>query len=89
MPGQRWMARSSAFLCKRAQKTVLSPCRDSISGFLGSFQSREAFLGRKALTIELSVMSGCGQGHEPAKKPLKEAVDQVSRANSRQKWKYK
>ena len=39
----------------------------SISGFLGSFQSGAAFLGRKALTIERSVMSGCGQGHEPAK----------------------
>ena len=43
---------------------VLSPCRDSISG---SFQSGETFLGWRALTIERSVMSGCGQGHEPAK----------------------
>ena len=32
-PGQRWMAHSSAFLYKRAWKMVLSPCRDSISGF--------------------------------------------------------
>ena len=46
---------------------VLSPCRDSISGFLGSFQSGGAFFGRRALTIERSVMSECGQGHEPAK----------------------
>ena len=38
---------------------VLSPCRGSISGFLGSFQSGGVFLGRKALTIEHSVMSGC------------------------------
>ena len=68
---------------------VLSPCRGSISGFLGSFQSGGAFLGQRALTIECSVMSGCDQGHEPTKKLLKEAVDQVSQANSRQKWKYK
>ena len=46
---------------------VPSPCRDSISGFLGSFQSAGVFSGRRALTIERSVMSGCGQGHEPAK----------------------
>ena len=82
-PSQHWMA-CSAFLCKRAQKTVLSHCRGSISGFLGSFQSGGAFLGRKAQTIDRSVMSGCGQGHEPAKKLLNEAVDQVFWANSRQ-----
>ena len=70
-------------------ETALSLRRGSFSGFLGSFQSGEAFLGRRALTIERSVMSRCGQGHEPAKKLLKEAVDQVSRANFRQKWKYK
>ena len=46
---------------------VLSPCRGSISGFVGSFQSGGTFSGRRALTIECSVMSGCGQGHEPAK----------------------
>ena len=34
---------------------------------LSSFQSGGAFLGQKALTIECSVMSGCGQGHELAK----------------------
>ena len=68
---------------------VLSPCRGSISGILGSFQSGGAFLGRRALTIERSVMNGCGQGHESAKKLLKEAVNQVSWANSQQKWKYK
>ena len=59
------------------------------SAFLGSFQSGGAFLGRRALTIERSVISGCGQDHEPAKKLLKEAADQVSRANSQQKWTYK
>ena len=46
---------------------VLSPCRDSISGFLGNFQSGGVFSGRRALTIERWVMSECGQGHEPAK----------------------
>ena len=56
------MAHSSAFL-----SLVLSPCRGSISGFLDSFQSGGAFSGQRALTIERSVMSGCGQGHEPAK----------------------
>ena len=43
---------------------VLSLCRGSISGFLGSFQSG---LGQKALTIERLVMNGCGQAHELAK----------------------
>ena len=46
---------------------VPSPCRDSISGLLDSFQSGGAFSGQRVLTIEHSVMSGCGQGHEPAK----------------------
>ena len=50
------------------KRPVLSPCRGSISDFLGSFQCAGAFLGRRALTIERSVMSGCGQGHEPTKK---------------------
>ena len=36
--------------------------------FLGSFESGGAFPGRRAQTIERSVMSGCGQGHEPEKK---------------------
>ena len=39
---------------------------DSIFGFLG-FQSGGGFSGRKALTTECLVISGCGQGHEPAK----------------------
>ena len=58
------------FLCLLVQTSVedvLSPCRDSISGFLGSFQSGGAFSGRRALTIERSVTSGFGQGHKPAK----------------------
>ena len=49
------------------RKTVLSPCRDSISGLLGTFQPGGAFSCQRVLTIERSVMSGCGQGHEPAK----------------------
>ena len=43
---------------------------------------------RSALTIERSVMSRCGQGRT-CKELLKEAVDQVSQANYRQKWKYR
>ena len=65
--GQRWMACSSAFLYKRVYKTICSPCRDSVSGLLGSFQSGGAFSGRKVLTNECSVMSGCGHSYEPTK----------------------
>ena len=32
-----------------------------------SFRSGGALSGRRALTVERSVMSGCGRGHEPAK----------------------
>ena len=46
---------------------VLSHCKDFISGFVGSFQPGGTFSGRRALTIEHSVVSGCGQGHEPVK----------------------
>ena len=35
--------------------------------FLGSFQSGGAFSGTRVLTIERLVMSGSGQGDEPAK----------------------
>ena len=42
---------------------VLSPCRDSISGFVGSLQSGGGFCGRRALTIECLVVSRYGQGH--------------------------
>ena len=68
---------------------ILSPCRSSVSGFLGSFQSGGAFLGRRALTIECLVMSGCGQVINLQKKILKGAMDQVSWASFCQKWKYK
>ena len=66
-PGQCQVGHSSAFLHKRAQKTLLSPCRGSISDILGSFQSRGALSGLRALTIEHLLMSGCGQGHELVK----------------------
>ena len=36
-----------------------------LHGTVGSFQSGEAFTGRKALTIVSSLMSGHGRGHEP------------------------
>ena len=39
--------------------------RGSISGTVGSFQSGEAFTGRRALNIVSSLMTGCGRGHEP------------------------
>ena len=47
------------------------PCRGSISDISGSFQSRGALSGRRALTIECSLMSGCGQGHELVKEMWK------------------
>ena len=52
---------ASALLHKWPWKRLLSPCRDSISGIVGCFQSRGAFSGRRALTIEHLLMSGCGQ----------------------------
>ena len=39
--------------------------RGSISGTVGSFQSEEAFTGRRGLTIVSSLMSSRGRGHEP------------------------
>ena len=45
----------------------LSPCKGSFSDILGSFQSGGPLSGRRALTIERSLMSGCGQGHELVK----------------------
>ena len=37
----------------------------TISGIVGSIQSGGALARRKALTIESSLMSGCGWGNEP------------------------
>ena len=76
------------YLAQMASKTLLSPCGGSISDIVGSFQSGGAHSGRRALTIECSLMSGCGQGYELVK-DIKEAVAQVSKANSQQKWKYR
>ena len=45
----------------------LSPCRGSISGTVGSFQSGGVFIGQSALTIEGLLMCECGQGREPTK----------------------
>ena len=62
-----WSALDGPFFCFLVQTSVEnspSPCRDSISGFLGSFHSGGVFSGRRALTIECLVMSGCGLGHE-------------------------
>ena len=38
-----------------------------ISDILGSFQARGVLCGRRALTIEYSLMSGCGQGYKLVK----------------------
>ena len=65
-----------AWVCE----TFLLPCRGFISG---SFQSGGALSGWRSLTIEHSLMSGCGEGHEEI------SVAQVSRANSQHKWKYR
>ena len=54
-------------------QTFLLPCRNFISG---SFQSGGALSGWRALTIEQSLMSGCGEGHEEI------SVAQVSRTHS-------
>ena len=61
------MARSSAFLYTGVENGPFTLYRGSISGLLGSFLSGGAISGRTVLTIERSVMSGCGQCHEPAK----------------------
>ena len=86
-----WSMPGGPFLCFLAQtglKGLLCPCRGSISDILGSFQSGGALSGQRALTIERSLMSGCGQGHELVK-DVEKAVVQVSRANSQQKRKYR
>ena len=67
----------------RLEKLLISPCRGTISGSVGSFQSR-SFLWSETLdylTIECSLMSGCGQGHELARK---EAVTQESINNQKE-----
>ena len=49
------------------ENTPFALCRGSISDILGIFQSRGAFSSWRALTIECSLMSGCGQSHELVK----------------------
>ena len=51
----------------RRKRSFHGPCRGSIAGLLGSFLSGGAISGWRVLTIERSVMSGCGQDHGPAK----------------------
>ena len=41
------------------------PCRGTIFGLVGRIQSGGVLAGRRTLTIESSLMSGCGWGHEP------------------------
>ena len=65
-----WSVLDGLFFCFLVQTGIENgpfTCRNSISDFLGSFQSGGAFSGQRALTIKCSVMSGCGQGHESAK----------------------
>ena len=49
-----WLTPGGSFLSFHAQT----------GGTVGSFQSGGAFTGWRALTIERSLMSGCGQGHQ-------------------------
>ena len=66
-----------------------TPCRGTIFGVVGRIQSGGAHAGRTALTIESSLMSGCGWGHEPKEIIcVKEALAQVSSASSKQNSKY-
>ena len=66
-----WSVLDGPFFCFLVQMSVEN-CPFTLLGtpclaFLGSFQSGGAFSSRRALTIEHFVMSGCGQGHEPAR----------------------
>ena len=61
------MGHCSGFLHKQAQKTLILPCRGSISDTLGSFQSGGTLCGQRALAIERLLISGCGQGYELVK----------------------
>ena len=51
-----WLAREEPW----SAVALLSPCRSTISESVGSFQSPGALAGQRALTIESSLMSGCG-----------------------------
>ena len=57
--------------------------------FQAAFSLEECFLGQRVLTIERSVMSGCGQGHEPGKNFFTEnASTKISMSASRGQWTY-
>ena len=60
----------------------LAPRRGSICDILGSFQSGGALSGRRALTIERSLMCGCGQGHELVKDMWKEQFPGLTHSRS-------
>jgi len=60
-----WSALVGPFLSFLDTNGLLCLFRGSISGTVGSFQSGEAFAGRRALTIVSLLMSGRGRGHEP------------------------
>ena len=63
-----WVARSSVFFCTdECRKQSFHLVGGPFLAFQAAFSLEEHFLGQRALTIEHSVMSGCGQGHEPAK----------------------
>ena len=49
------------------QKMLLSSCRGSIPGNIGSLQSGQAFAGQKALAVQSLLLIGCDKGHKPAK----------------------
>ena len=61
------------------------PLKDIISGTVGSFWSGGAFSGLRAMSIESSLVSGCGQGHESpefASKKLWHLVQTQSRSRN-------
>ena len=63
-----WSALAGPFLTLLAQTgsgTTPLPCRGTIFGLVGRIQSGGVLTGRRTLTIESSLMSGCGWGHEP------------------------
>ena len=55
-----WSALGGPFFYFLAQAGI----ETALSGILGIFQSRGAFSGRRGLTIECLLMSGCGQIYE-------------------------
>ena len=57
-----WSAPGGSFFCFVAQTGVENaPC--TLLGILYNFQSGEVFSGRRALTMECLLMSGCSEDH--------------------------